>query len=132
MRLKQIGRFQVGKELGSGNQGTVYLCHDSQLERQVAIKLLDKVLQDASFRDEARTMSKLQHPNIVSIYEAGEHQGTPFLVFEYAQGKLLSDHIQGEPLELPLALKIFEGLLDGMSQAHRAGIVHRDLKPSNI
>ncbi|MCG7869174.1 MAG: protein kinase, partial [Candidatus Thiodiazotropha taylori] len=73
MRLKQIGRFQVGKELGSGNQGTVYLCHDSQLERQVAIKLLDKVLQDASFRDEARTMSKLQHPNIVSIYEAGEH-----------------------------------------------------------
>ncbi|MCG8123967.1 MAG: protein kinase, partial [Candidatus Thiodiazotropha taylori] len=132
MRLKQIGRFQVGKELGSGNQGTVYLCPDSQLERQVAIKLLDKVLQDASFRDEARTMSKLQHPNIVSIYEAGEHQGTPFLVFEYAQGKLLSDHIQGEPLELPLALKIFEGLLDGMSQAHRAGIVHRDLKPSNI
>ncbi|MCG8016572.1 MAG: HDOD domain-containing protein [Candidatus Thiodiazotropha sp. 'RUGA'] len=132
MRLKQIGRFQVGKELGSGNQGTVYLCHDSQLERQVAIKLLDKVLQDASFRDEARTMSKLQHPNIVSIYEAGEHQGTPFLVFEYAQGKLLSDHIQGEPLELPLALKIFEGLLDGMSQAHQAGIVHRDLKPSNI
>ncbi|MCG7928219.1 MAG: HDOD domain-containing protein, partial [Candidatus Thiodiazotropha taylori] len=132
MRLKQIGRFQVGKELGSGNQGTVYLCHDSQLERQVAIKLLDKVLQDASFRDEARTMSKLQHPNIVSIYEAGEHKGTPFLVFEYAQGKLLSDHIQGEPLELPLALKVFEGLLDGMSQAHRAGIVHRDLKPSNI
>ncbi|MEJ2620870.1 MAG: HDOD domain-containing protein [Candidatus Thiodiazotropha sp.] len=132
MRLKQIGRFQVGKELGSGNQGTVYLCHDSQLERQVAIKLLDKVLQDASFRDEARTMSKLQHPNIVSIYEAGEHKTTPFLVFEYAQGKLLSDYIQGEPLALPLALKIFEGLLEGMSQAHRAGIVHRDLKPSNI
>ncbi|MCG8487856.1 MAG: HDOD domain-containing protein [Chromatiales bacterium] len=132
MRLKQIGRFQVGKELGSGNQGTVYLCHDSQLERQVAIKLLDKVLQDASFRDEARTMSKLQHPNIVSIYEAGEHRGTPFLVFEYAQGKLLSDYLQGEPLELPLALQIFEGLLEGMSQAHRAGIVHRDLKPSNI
>jgi serine/threonine protein kinase len=132
MRLKQIGRFRVGKELGSGNQGTVYLCHDSQLERQVAIKLLDKVLQDASFRDEARTMSKLQHPNIVSIYEAGEHKATPFLVFEYAQGKLLSDYIQGEPLELPLALKIFEGLLEGMSQAHRTGIVHRDLKPSNI
>jgi serine/threonine protein kinase len=132
MRLKQIGRFRVGKELGSGNQGTVYLCHDSQLERQVAIKLLDKVLQDASFHDEARTMSKLQHPNIVSIYEAGEHKATPFLVFEYAQGKLLSDYIQSEPLKLPLALKIFEGLLDGMSQAHRTGIVHRDLKPSNI
>lgn len=132
MRLKNIGRFQVVQELGSGNQGTVYLCNDSQLERQVAIKLLDKALQDASFRDEARTMSKLQHPNIVSIYEAGEHSGIPFLVFEYAQGKLLSDTIQGEPLALPLALQIFEGLLEGMSQAHQAGIVHRDLKPSNI
>jgi eukaryotic-like serine/threonine-protein kinase len=132
MRLKNIGRFQVVQALGSGNQGTVYLCQDDQLERQVAIKLLDKALQDGSFRDEARTMSKLQHPNIVSIYEAGEHRGTPYLVFEYAQGKLLSDTIQGDPLELPLALQIFEGLLEGMSQAHRAGIVHRDLKPSNI
>ena len=132
MRPKKIGRFQVGKELGAGNQGTVYLCQDSQLERKVAVKLLNKSLQESSFRDEARTMSKLQHPNIVSIYEAGEQQGVPFLVFEYAQGDLLSDLIQGEPLELPLALQIFQGLLEGMSQAHQAGIVHRDLKPSNI
>jgi serine/threonine protein kinase len=93
---------------------------------------LDKALQDASFRDEARTMSKLQHPNIVSIYEAGEHNGTPYLVFEYAQGKLLSEFLHGEPLELPMAIQIFDGLLKGMSQAHQAGIVHRDLKPSNI
>ncbi|MEJ2610335.1 MAG: HDOD domain-containing protein [Candidatus Thiodiazotropha sp.] len=132
MGLKKIGRFMVGEELGSGNQGTVYLCQDSQLERQVAIKLLNKSLRESSFRDEARTMSKLQHPNIVSIYEAGEHQGVPFLVFEYAQGDLLSDLIQGEPLDLLLALKIFQGLLEGMGQAHKAGIVHRDLKPSNI
>jgi serine/threonine protein kinase len=132
MRQKKIGRFQVVQQLGAGNQGTVYLCEDSQLERQVAVKLLDKSLQESSFRDEARTMSKLQHPNIVSIYEAGAHQGIPFLVFEFAQGDLLSDLIQGEPLELPLALQIFKGLLEGMSQAHQAGIVHRDLKPSNI
>jgi serine/threonine protein kinase len=132
MRPKKIGRFQVMKTLGAGNQGTVYLCQDSQLERQVAIKLLDKSLQSTSFRDEARTMSKLQHPNIVSIYEAGEHQGIPYLVFEYAQGDLLSDLIQGDPLELPLVEQIFKGLLAGMSEAHKAGIVHRDLKPSNI
>jgi serine/threonine protein kinase len=132
MRQKKIGRFRVVQKLGAGNQGTVYLCEDSQLERQVAVKLLDKSLQESSFRDEARTMSKLQHPNIVSIYEAGTHQGIPFLVFEFAQGDLLSELIQGEPLDLPLALQIFKGLLEGMSQAHQAGIVHRDLKPSNI
>ncbi len=132
MGPKKIGRFLVGQKLGAGNQGTVYLCQDSQLERQVAIKLLNRSLQASSFRDEARTMSKLQHPNIVSIYEAGDHQGTPYLVFEFAQGDLLSELIQGEPLELPLALQIFQGLVEGMSEAHKAGIVHRDLKPSNI
>ncbi len=132
MGPKKIGRFLVGQKLGAGNQGTVYLCQDSRLERQVAIKLLDRSLQASSFRDEARTMSRLQHPNIVSIYEAGDYQGTPYLVFEFAQGDLLSDLIQGEALELPLALQIFKGLLEGMSEAHKAGIVHRDLKPSNI
>ncbi|MES9972254.1 MAG: HDOD domain-containing protein [Candidatus Thiodiazotropha sp.] len=132
MKPKQIGRFQVGEQLGVGNQGTVYLCHDSQLERKVAIKLLNKSLQESAFQDEARAASKLQHANIVSIYEAGEHQKIPYLVFEYAQGDLLKDLIGGHPLELGDALQIFQGLLEGMSQAHKAGIVHRDLKPANI
>ncbi len=132
MSLKQIGRFRVGRELGSGNQGTVYLCHDTQLERRVAIKLLNRSLSESAFRDEARTMSKLQHPNIVSIYEAGRHGETPYLVFEFVEGDLLSSLIQGKPLELPQALHIFHGLLEGMAEAHRAGIVHRDLKPANI
>ncbi|MGD8909984.1 MAG: HDOD domain-containing protein, partial [Chromatiales bacterium] len=132
MSIKQIGRFQLGRVLGSGNQGTVYLCHDTQLERRVAIKLLNQSLSDSAFRDEARTMSKLQHPNIVSIYEAGRHNGTPYLVFEFVEGDLLSSLIQGKPLELAHALKIFQGLLEGMAEAHKAGIVHRDLKPANI
>jgi eukaryotic-like serine/threonine-protein kinase len=132
MGLKKIGRFQVGNVLGSGNQGTVYLCHDPQLERKVAIKLLDKSLPATAFRDEARAMSRLQHPNIVSIYEAGEQQGTPYLVFEYVQGDLLSERIRGKPLELAKALQIFQGLLQGVAEAHKAGIVHRDLKPANI
>ncbi|WP_316366070.1 protein kinase domain-containing protein [Candidatus Thiodiazotropha sp. CDECU1] len=132
MKPKKIGRFQVGEQLGVGNQGTVYLCHDSQLERKVAIKLLNKSLQESAFQDEARAASKLQHANIVSIYEAGEHQQVPYLVFEYAQGDLLKDLINGQPLELGDALQIFQGLLEGMSQAHKAGIVHRDLKPANI
>ncbi|MCU7813256.1 MAG: serine/threonine protein kinase, partial [Candidatus Thiodiazotropha sp. (ex Notomyrtea botanica)] len=132
MSIKQIGRFQVGKVLGSGNQGTVYLCHDTQLERRVAIKLLSNSLPETSFRDEARTMSRLQHPNIVSIYEAGQHKDTPYLVFEYVEGELLSEMIGGKPLELPQALTIFQGLLEGVAEAHKTGIVHRDLKPANI
>ncbi|MCU7844513.1 MAG: HDOD domain-containing protein [Candidatus Thiodiazotropha sp. (ex Monitilora ramsayi)] len=132
MSLKQIGRFQVGRVLGSGNQGTVYLCHDSELERRVAIKLLNNSLPETSFRDEARAMSRLQHPNIVSIYEMGDHQGSHYLVFEYVEGDLLSETIAGKPLELSQALNIFQGLLEGVAEAHKAGIVHRDLKPSNI
>ncbi|MES9991235.1 MAG: HDOD domain-containing protein [Candidatus Thiodiazotropha sp.] len=132
MKPKQIGRFQVGKQLGVGNQGTVYLCHDSQLERKVAIKLLDKSLMGVSFLDEARAVSKLQHPNIVSIYEAGKHQQIPYLVFEYVEGDLLKDLVKGDQPVLSDILQIFQGLLEGMSQAHKAGIVHRDLKPANI
>ncbi|MGD8914206.1 MAG: serine/threonine-protein kinase, partial [Candidatus Thiodiazotropha sp.] len=132
MKPEKIGRFQVGKQLGMGNQGTVYLCNDSQLERKVAIKLLNKSMEGGSFLDEARAASKLQHANIVSIYEAGEHKHVPYLVFEYAQGELLKDLIHGEPLDVADALLIFQGLLEGMSQAHKAGIVHRDLKPANI
>ncbi|MBL3600115.1 MAG: HDOD domain-containing protein [gamma proteobacterium endosymbiont of Lamellibrachia anaximandri] len=132
MAPKTIGRFKIGKKLGSGNQGTVYLCSDTELQRRVAIKLLNKSLPQASYRSEARTMSKLQHPNIVSIYEAGEHKGTPFLVFEYVEGRLLSDLIRDGGLELAQIENIFQGLLAGVSRAHQAGIVHRDLKPTNI
>ncbi len=132
MAPKTIGRFKIGKKLGSGNQGTVYLCSDTELQRRVAIKLLNKSLPQASYCSEARTMSKLQHPNIVSIYEAGEHKGTPFLVFEYVEGQLLSDLIRDGGLELAQIQNIFQGLLAGVSRAHQADIVHRDLKPTNI
>lgn len=132
MAPNTIGRFKIGKQLGSGNQGTVYLCADLELQRRVAIKLLDKSVRGVSDRSEARAMSKLQHPNIVSIYEAGEHNGTPYLVFEYVEGRLLADAIRQDKLDLRQVLEVFRGLLEGVSQAHRVGIVHRDLKPANI
>ncbi|MGD8931634.1 MAG: protein kinase, partial [Chromatiales bacterium] len=127
-----IGRFKIGKQLGSGNQGTVYLGTDPELQRRVAIKILDRPVRGTSYLSEARTMSKLQHPNIVSIYEAGEYNSTPYLVFEYVEGRLLADAIRQDKLDLKQALEVFKGLLEGVSQAHRAGIVHRDLKPANI
>ena len=132
MAPNTIGRFKIGKQLGSGNQGTVYLCADPELQRRVAIKLLDRSVRGASNRSEARTMSKLQHPNIVSIYEAGEHNGIPYLVFEYVEGRLLADAIRQDKLDQQQVLEVFRGLLEGVSQAHRVGIVHRDLKPANI
>lgn len=132
MAPKSIGRFKVGKQLGSGSQGTVYLCADTELQRRVAIKLLNKSLAEETYRAEARAMSQLQHPNIVSIYEAGEHNGTPYLVFEYVEGQVLADAIHADKLDHARKLSVFRGLLEGVSQAHRAGIVHRDLKPGNI
>ncbi len=87
--LNQIGRFKVGKKLGAGAQGTVYLCFDTQLQRRVAIKLLDRSVKESEQCGEERAMSRLQHPNIVSIYEAGEQRGLPFMVFEYVEGELL-------------------------------------------
>ncbi len=132
MTIKQIGRFQVGRVLGSGSQGKVYLCHDTQLERRVAIKLLNQSMSGHAFRDEARTMSRLQHPNIVSIYEMGQYRDTPYLVFEYVEGELLSNLIRAQRMALSRVLQIFQGLLEGMAEAHSAGVVHRDLKPANI
>lgn len=137
MAAKTIGRFRVGRKLGSGNQGSVYLCADPELRRRVAIKLLDKTDLGSqemaeSFHREARTMSQIQHPNIVSIYEVGKHQGVPYLVFEFVEGRLLSEVIKSGSLEVAATLEVFQGLLEGMERAHRQGIVHRDLKPSNV
>ncbi len=133
---QMIGRFKVGKRLGSGNQGTVYLCMDPELERRVAIKLLDKTVLGsqeaaASFHREARSMSKIQHPNIVSIYEAGRNGGVPFLVFEYVEGRLLSE-ITAAGADPGEVMDLFQGMLEGIGRAHQQGIVHRDLKPANI
>jgi serine/threonine protein kinase len=132
MTPKNIGRFKVGRQLGSGNQGTVYLCADTELQRRVAIKLLDKSVAGGGYLSEARTMSKLQHPNIVSIYEAGDYKGIPYLVFEYVEGRLLADVVRQDRLDMAQNLKVFEGLLEGVAQAHQVGVVNRDLKPANI
>ncbi len=136
-KRERVGRFKVIKRLGEGSQGTVFLCLDEDLQRHVAIKLLDKSNRSsehkqADFLSEARSLSKNQHPNIVSIYEVGKEEDTPYLVCEYIEGVLLSDKLHDGPMPLPQLLDIMQGVLEGMSQAHQNGIVHRDLKPSNI
>lgn len=133
----RIGRFKVIKKLGEGSQGTVFLCLDEELQRKVAIKLLNKsksgsAHKQADFLSEARSMSKNQHPNIVSIYEVGKEESTPYLVCEYIEGVVLRDKLNNGPIPVPQTLEIIQGVLEGIRQAHQNGIVHRDLKPSNI
>jgi len=105
-----IGRFQIVSQLGKGAQGVVHLATDPVLQRQVAVKVLNvksaraKALQ-SNFLQEARTVSKLQHPNIVPIFEAGEHEGTPYLVFDYVDGISLLELIEKKPLsQFPVLL----------------------------
>jgi serine/threonine protein kinase len=135
--MQAIGRFRVSKKLGEGSQGSVWLCLDPDLQRPVAIKLLDRPLgahaaSGQGFLQEARAISRLQHPNIVSIFDLGQHAGKPYLVFEYIEGELLSGLLAKGTPALQQTLDLFGGLLAGLDQVHRQGLVHRDLKPSNI
>jgi len=135
--LHKIGRFEVIDILGKGAQSTVYLGYDPHLEREVAIKTVhfderDEV-QRGMLIKEARTVSNLRHANIVPIFEAGEHNGDPYLVFEYVEGKTLAEALSSEgALPINRALDIIVQVLDAIDHAHKHGIIHRDLKPSNI
>ncbi|BCB26345.1 hypothetical protein SKTS_12310 [Sulfurimicrobium lacus] len=134
-----IGRFKVLRVLGEGAQSVVYLAEDPHLQREVAIKTVhlaggeDHLKRTRALIDEARTVSKLQHPNIVPIFEAGEHEGNPYLVFEYVQGSDLSLLIKREgALASQRAVELAIQILDAVAYAHQHNIIHRDLKPSNI
>ncbi len=134
---ERIGRYQILGELGRGAMGTVYRGRDEKLDRHVAVKVMSKGLADADararFLREARAAAKLQHPNIVVIYELGEHEGAPFMALELLEGvdlqRAIDSGIRPDPrATLPVVLQ----LLAGLGHAHEHGIVHRDVKPSNV
>lgn len=134
---KKFGRFEVRRELGRGAQSTVYLGFDPQLQREIAIKTVHfskpDPAQNKVLLEEARTVSKLRHPNIVPIFEVGEEGGDLYLVFEYVPGKNLGEFLQQSGALPPVqALNLFRSILDAVSHAHATGVIHRDLKPSNI
>jgi len=133
-----IGRFELRRELGQGAQATVWLGFDARLEREVAVKLMhadsatdpDAVHQ---WLQEARSVSRLTHPNIVPVFEADMHAQQPYLVFEYVPGPTLSQHLKARgALPATDAVAMMVGVLDALHTAHTASVVHRDLKPSNI
>ncbi len=132
-----IGRFKITRQLGKGSQGIVYLASDSQLERNVAIKTIQLEKTTPKIKQllltEARTIAKLQHPNIITLYEMDEHLGTPYLVFEYVDGESFKNYlINRGKLTTKDAIHIISPLLNAIAYAHKRSIIHRDLNPSNI
>ena len=131
-----LGRYRIVRELGRGAQGRVYLAEDTHLARQVAIKTLPPghhAARAASLIAEARTIGQLNHPNIVTLYDAFEDNGAHYVVLEYVEGHTLEHMLRTEGrLEPKRATAIAVQMLAGLAFAHDRGIVHRDIKPANI
>jgi eukaryotic-like serine/threonine-protein kinase len=134
----KIGRYEVIERVGRGGMGAVYLGRDSVLEREVAIKVMsaDFAADETSrprFYREARAAAKLQHRNIVTIFEFGEEDETPFIVMEFLRGQDLAKRMRAEPpLTLEQKIDIIAELCTGLHFAHEQGVIHRDVKPANI
>jgi tetratricopeptide (TPR) repeat protein/tRNA A-37 threonylcarbamoyl transferase component Bud32 len=129
--------YEIVGELGQGGMGVVYQANQKSLHRRVALKMLRAGAHAnadlrARFHVEAETLASLQHPNIVQIYEVGEHQGCPFMAMEFVEGGALSHYLRGQPQPARAAAELVATLARAMHAAHQRGIVHRDLKPANI
>jgi serine/threonine protein kinase len=137
-----LGRYRIEAQIGRGSMGAVYLGHDPQIGRQVAIKTLalsrefsgDKLVEArARFFREAETAGRLQHPDIVTIFDAGEAQDLAYIAMEFIKGHDLQMHaLPNRLLPLPQALEIVARVADALAYAHSQGVVHRDIKPANV
>ena len=130
-----IGRYQIVSPIARGGMGTLYRAWDPKLDRHVAIKLLNEDNEELRqrFAREARSVARLRHPHIVTVFDVGEDAGRPFLAMEFVQGKTFSELIRARAaLVTRRKLEMIEELCDGLAYAHKSGIVHRDVKPANV
>jgi WD40 repeat protein/serine/threonine protein kinase len=134
---QRIGHYNVERKIGSGGMGDVYLAVDGKLGRRVAIKILpEEFTLDEDrldrFQLEARAASALSHPNILTIHEIGEWEGTHYIATEYVEGETLRHRLTREPLSVAETIEFGVQLVSAIAAAHEAGICHRDIKPENI
>src|SRR6266852_1537214 len=132
-----ISHYRVIEQIGAGGMGVVYRASDERLDRDVALKVLSPTLLDdhtflSRFRQEARLLSKLNHPNIATLYEFDNIDGVSFLVMEFIKGETLDRKLASGPLAESEILRLGIQLLNGLQAAHEEGIIHRDLKPGNL
>ncbi len=133
----KVQHYKIIKNIGVGGMGEVYLAEDTALKRRVALKFLPNALchdeaSKARFTREAQAAAKLDHPNIVTVYEVGDHGGRPFFAMQHIEGKPLRDLIKEDFLSLSRAVSIVIQICEGLTEAHSAGVIHRDIKPGNI
>jgi serine/threonine protein kinase len=133
----RLGPYEILSLVGAGGMGEVCKAKDTRLDRTAAVKVLPAALAtDPQFRErfdrEARAISQLDHPNICSVYDVGEQDGTSFLVMQYLEGETLTERLTKGALPLDTALRTAIDVAEALDKAHRAGIVYRDLNPGNI
>src|SRR5262249_45603784 len=134
---KTISHYRILNQLGAGGMGEVWRARDTRLNREVAIKVLPaSFANDADrlrrFKQEALATSALNHPNILTVHDIGDHEGAPYIVAELLDGEELREQLNEGAMPVRTAIDYAQQIASGLAAAHAKGIVHRDLKPENL